>query len=51
MLAIYATIVGATRFTFTRQDDGWRSRRSKTVAIAVVVFLLLLVPLAAGGIK
>jgi hypothetical protein len=51
LLAIYATIIGATRFTFTRQDDGWRSPRNKTIVIAVVVFLLLLIPLAAGGIK
>jgi hypothetical protein len=24
MLAVYATIIAATRYTFARQDDGWR---------------------------
>jgi len=51
MLAVYATIIMATRFTFARQDDGWRSRRSRTITIVIVVGLLLLIPLAAGGIK
>ena len=51
MVAVYSTIIMATRYTFARQDDGWRSRRSRTITIVVVVGLLLLIPLAAGGIK
>ena len=51
LLAVYATIIWATRFTFARQDHGGRSRRATTITILVVVGLLLLIPLAAGGIK
>jgi hypothetical protein len=42
MVAIYATIVSATRFTFTAQADGWRLKRWVTITLFVVFGLLLL---------
>ena len=41
MLAIYSTIVWATRFTFTAQGDGWRLPRWATIALFVVLGLLV----------
>jgi len=42
MVAIYATIVSATRFTFTAQADGWRVKRWVTITLYAVLGLLLL---------
>jgi hypothetical protein len=42
MIALYATIVSATRFTFTAQADGWRMKRWVRITMFVVVGLLLL---------
>ena len=42
MIALYATIVSATRFTFTAQADGWRMKRWVTITLFVVLGLLLL---------
>ena len=42
LIAIYSTIVGATRFTFTAQADGWHLRRWVTIALFVLLGLLLL---------
>jgi hypothetical protein len=42
MIALYATIVSATRFTFTAQSDGWRMKRWVTITMFVVLGLLLL---------
>jgi hypothetical protein len=42
MVALYATIVRATRFTFTAQADGWRIKRWVTITLYVVLVLLLL---------
>ena len=42
MIAVYTTIVSATRFTFTAQADGWRMKRWVTITMFVVLGLLLL---------
>ena len=42
MIALYTTIVSATRFTFTAQADGWRMKRWVTITMFVVLGLLLL---------
>jgi hypothetical protein len=42
MVALYATIVSATRFTFTAQADGWRVKRWVTITLYAVLGLLLL---------
>jgi hypothetical protein len=42
MIALYATIVSATRFTFTAQADGWHMKRWVTIGLFVVLGLLLL---------
>ena len=42
MIALYATIVSATRFTFTAQDDGWHAKRWVTITLFVVLGLVLL---------
>ena len=42
MVALYATIVSATRFTFTAQADGWRIKRWVTITLYVVLGLLVL---------
>ena len=42
MIALYGTIVSATRFTFTAQADGWRMKRWVTITGFVVLGLLLL---------
>jgi hypothetical protein len=51
MLAVYGTIIRATRFTLARQADGWRLPRWAVVAIVVLLAIAFLVPLAGGGIK
>ena len=52
MIAIYAGIVWATRFTFAAQGDGWRMSRRARVAIllgvAVLVSLLVLSSVRSG---
>jgi hypothetical protein len=51
MLAVYGTIVRATRFTVAPQRDGWRlSRRSKVVAVAGVVACVSLPVVASVGL-
>jgi hypothetical protein len=42
MVALYATIVSATRFTFTAQADGWRIKRWVPITMYVILGLLLL---------
>jgi hypothetical protein len=42
MVAIYATVVSATRFTFTAQPDGWRIKRWVTITLYIGLGLLLL---------
>jgi hypothetical protein len=42
LIALYATIVSATRFTFTAQADGWRIKRWLTITLYAVLGLLLL---------
>ena len=42
MVAIYTTIVSATRFTFTAQADGWRIKRWVKIGVLVLLGLLLL---------
>ena len=49
MIALYATIVSATRFTFTAQPDGWHLKRWVTITMFVLLGLLLL-QLVAGFI-
>ena len=52
MLAVYATIIRATQFTFAQQEDGWRlSRRAiiTTLVIGATVFGVLF--WAGGGFK
>lgn len=41
MLAIYGTIVAATRFTVTAQTDGWQLRRRAKISIFVLLGLVL----------
>ena len=52
MIAIYAVIVWATRFTFAAQRDGWCMSRRARVAIllgvAVLFSLLVLSSVGAG---
>jgi hypothetical protein len=42
LIALYGTIVSATRFTFAAQADGWRMRRWVTITLFVLLGLLLL---------
>ncbi len=49
MLAIYSTIVWATRFTFAAQNDGWRLPRWATITAFVLLGLFVL-QLTAGFI-
>jgi hypothetical protein len=42
LIALYATIVSATRFTFMAQADGWRIKRWVTITLYAVLGLLLL---------
>ncbi len=42
LIALYGTIISATRFTFTAQADGWRMKRWVTISLFVVLGLLLL---------
>jgi hypothetical protein len=42
MIALYTTIVSATRFTFTAQADGWHVKRWVTITLFVVLGLVLL---------
>ncbi len=42
LIALYGTIVSATRFTFTAQADGWRMKRWVTISMFVVLGLVLL---------
>lgn len=49
MLAIYSTIVWATRFTFAAQNDGWRLPRWVAITMFVVLGLVL-VQLSVGFI-
>ncbi len=51
MLAVYGTIIRATRSTFAQQFDGWRLPRWATVVICVSLGLLFLFPLIGGGIS
>ena len=51
MLAVYAVVVWATRFTLVPQSDGWRLPRLVRIAVVVAVTLLFSVPLVLGGIK
>ena len=39
MLAIYSTIIRATRFTFAAQSDGWRLKRWARISIFVLLGL------------
>jgi hypothetical protein len=41
MVALYATIVSATRYTFTAQADGWHIKRWVTITLYVALGLLL----------
>ena len=51
MLAVYAVVVWATRFTLVPQSDGWRLPRLVRIAVVVAVTLLFFVPMVLGGIK
>ena len=52
MLAIYATIIRATRFAFAAQTDGWRLElRGKIIISVVVGGLAFLIFMAGGGLK
>jgi hypothetical protein len=52
MLAIYATITWATRFTFTAQSDGWRlSGRAKVTSLLVTFALVSILLVVSGGFK
>ena len=42
LIALYGTIISATRFTFTAQADGWRMKRWVTISLFVVLGLVLL---------
>jgi hypothetical protein len=42
LIALYSTIVSATRFTFAPQADGWRMKRWVTIILFVLLGLLLL---------
>lgn len=51
MLSIYATIIWATRFSFTAQHDGWRmSRRVKVAGILGVAALGSLLAVSSVGL-
>ena len=49
MLAIYASIVWATRFTFAAQPDGWKLPRRAKVVTALVVAASVVVLFVGGG--
>lgn len=49
MFAIYATIVWATRFTFSAQADGWRPSRTAKLAVSLVTAALISILFVAGG--
>jgi hypothetical protein len=51
MLAVYGTIIRATRFTFAQQTDGWRLPRWAKITACVVLGLLFLFPLIGGGFQ
>ncbi len=52
MLAIYAILIVATRFTLTQQDDGWRLSRKATVIIVLLACsVLAALFFASGGFK
>jgi len=42
LIALYSTIVGATRFTLTAQADGWRVKRWVKITLVVLLGLLVL---------
>ena len=51
MVAIYATIIWATRFTMVAQRDGWRmSRRAKVVTFVVALTFAALPALSSVGL-
>lgn len=51
MLAIYATIIWATRFTFAAQQDGWRMpRRAKVAGLLGVAALGALLVVSSVGL-
>ena len=41
LLALYGTIIGATKFAFSPQQDGWRLNRTLKAVVSVLVGLLL----------
>lgn len=51
LVAIYSTIVWATKFCFAPRTDGWRRPRWVTMATVVGVCVAVGIPLALGGIK
>ena len=51
MLAVYAVVVWATRFTLVPQSDGWRLPRLVRIAVVTTVTLSFSVLLVIGGIK
>ena len=52
MLAIYAIIIAATRFTVAQQDDGWRlSRRATITTLVAAVSVLAVLFYVSGGFK
>ncbi len=51
MLAVYGTIIRATRFTLAPQADGWRMPRWATATASLVLGLLFLIALVGGGIN
>ena len=52
MLAIYTTIIWATRFTFSAQFDGWKlSRRARVSSLLVIAALVSILLVVSGGFK
>ena len=52
MLAIYAIVIGATRFTLTPQSDGWHlSRKASITTLVAVLSGLAALFFAGGGFK
>lgn len=52
MLAIYTTIIWATRFTFSARFDRWKlSRRAKVTSLLVTAALVSILLVVSGGFK
>jgi len=51
MLAVYGTIISATRFTVTRNEGSKRLPRWAYVALGVGAIVLVLLPMVGAGLQ